>query len=127
MRAFGLGVKAMQMLIQIRRCKTSQENCGKRCGGALEPHIEFVVTCGTIAASVFDFVGGKRKKLRSPSPNAMSRVSGMFRKDDLLERYPEVKTAYEEMKFDKNDISYEQNKIFYACHVVSLLKVRLSR
>lgn len=94
---------------------------------ALEPHIEFVVTCGTIAASVFDFVGGKRKKLRSPSPNAMSRVSGMFRKDDLLERYPEVKTAYEEIKFDENDISYEQNKIFYACHVVSLLKVRLSR
>lgn len=94
----------------------------KEMWGALEPHIEWVVTCGAIAASVFDFAAEKRKKLRLPSPNAMSRISGMFRKDDLLKRYPEVKSAYEEMQLSENEISYEQNKIFYACHAVSLLK-----
>ena len=88
----------------------------------LEPHISKVVCCGSIASAIFEFAGEKVKELRHPSPNAMSRVSGMFKIDDLLNRYPEVKTAYQELGVDDIFSTYKLNKIFFACHAVSLLK-----
>lgn len=88
----------------------------------LEPHISKVVCCGSIASAILEFAGQKLKELRHPSPNAMSRVSGMFKIDDLLNRYPEVKTAYQELGADDIFSTYKLNKIFFACHAVSLLK-----
>lgn len=50
----------------------------------------------------------------------MSRISGMFNSNDLLERFPEVREIAEK---NENWIkNYRSNKVFYACHAVSLLK-----
>lgn len=88
-----------------------------------------VICCGNIATEIFNFIEDDNltiKELRHPSPNAMSRVSGMFNKDDLFSRYPEVKNAYDELGFgnptNESIRNYMQNKIFFACHAVSLLK-----
>ena len=88
----------------------------------LEP--KMVVCCGNIAQSVIKKTKwtGDIKKLRLPSKTAMSRVSGMFSKDDLLRRYPEVQlTISNHPEWIKN--GYELNKIFFACHAVSQLKI----
>ncbi|PWJ61957.1 hypothetical protein SAMN05720473_11334 [Fibrobacter sp. UWB15] len=87
---------------------------------ALGSTVKQIICCGSVAASIFDFEEAKSKRtcLRLPSPNAMSRVSGMFREEDLFERYPEVKNVFAEFK----DTTHRQNKIFYACHAVSILK-----
>lgn len=58
-------------------------------------------------------------KLRLPSKTAMSRMSGMFREDDLKLRYPEVAAVIEQ--HSEWVRSYGLNKIFYACHAVSVL------
>ena len=87
----------------------------------LDSNVKHVITCGSIAASIFDFAKEKRMKLRLPSKTAMSRVSGMFKKEDLLMRYPEVKKAYDEL-FNDNEVPFALNKIFFACHAVSSLK-----
>jgi hypothetical protein len=81
---------------------------------------ERVVCCGSVAASIFDFeeVEGKRACLRLPSPNALSRVSGMFNEAELFKRYPEVEKVFAGF----SDTTYRQNKIFFACHAVSILK-----
>ena len=82
----------------------------------------YVVTCGKIAYSVIVGAGwneSKIKGIRSSSPNAMSRVSGMFKEDDLLSRYPEVKQVLDAHP-KWLDGGYRQNKIFFACHAVSL-------
>ena len=86
----------------------------------LNPKI--VIITGKIAKEIIDKTGWKGKKvvLRLPSRNAMSRVSGMFNKNDLLERYPEVKEVVEKNENWIKD--YTLNKIFFACHAVSLLK-----
>ena len=92
----------------------------KEMWAVLGESVEKVVCCGSVAASIFDFeeVRDKRACLRLPSPNALSRVSGMFRETDLFKRYPEVKEAF----VDFSDTTYRQNKIFFACHAVSILK-----
>jgi len=86
----------------------------------LEPKV--VITTGKVAKEVINKTNWKGKKiaLRLPSKNAMSRISGMFNEKDLLERFPEVKNVVDM----HNDWvkSYSLNKIFYACHAVSLLK-----
>ena len=78
--------------------------------------IKRVICCGSIAKSIFNFT--ERDCLRLPSPNALSRVSGMFTEEDLFKRYPEVKEVFANFK----DSAYRHNKIFYACHAVSILK-----
>lgn len=82
----------------------------------------FVVIAGKVAREIIDKTRWKGEKvhIRLPSKSAMSRVSGMFDENDLLERYPEVKEVVER---NENWIKeYSLNKIFFACHTVSLLK-----
>ena len=81
---------------------------------------KWVICSGNTAEEVIKKAGWEKKikKLRLPSQQAMSRTSGMFQEDDLLRRYPEVKKLL--------DIHPEwvelhrKNKIFFACHAVSL-------
>ena len=82
---------------------------------------ELIILAGKIAQNVINQTkwNGNKKALRLPSRNAMSRVSGMFDEKDLLKRYPEVKKVSENNKSWIKD--YSLNKIFYACHAVSLL------
>lgn len=86
---------------------------------SLDP--EMVVCCGKVAAQVINKSGwgGDVLHLRLPSRSAMSRISGMFSESDLMARYPEVRSV-----IDKNPAwvegGYRLNKIFYACHAVSL-------
>ena len=56
--------------------------------------------------------------VRLPSPLPMSLISGMFNADDLLKRYPEVHRVVQSKPewFQ----TYKRNKVFFACHVVSL-------
>jgi len=84
---------------------------------------EMVICSGKVAANVIRNSGwlGKTIKLRSPSRTAMSRVSGMFDENDLLKRFPEVGsvlTKHPEWLGEK----YRLNKIFFACHAVSLTR-----
>lgn len=88
----------------------------------LQPKL--VVSAGKIANGVVD-VAKKRSscsfehiKLRLPSPNAMSRTSGMFKQADLLRRFPEVANVVS--KYPKWVEKHALNKVFYACHAVSL-------
>ena len=79
---------------------------------------ELVICSGNIAWEVIrkaDWNEKYIKKLRLPSPTAMNRISGMFDKDDLLSRYPEVKKILG-IHPQCGDI----NKILFACHAVSL-------
>ena len=82
---------------------------------------ERVICSGNIAHRVVCnavWTGGRIDKVRLPSPNGISRVSGMFGKTDLLKRYPEVrKVAEAHPEWLK---SHRHNKIFFACHAVSL-------
>ena len=92
----------------------------KKMLAAMGSMVKQIICCGSVAASIFDFeeANAIRNCLRLPSPNALSRVSGMFREEDLFKRYPEVRGVFAEFK----DTTYRQNKIFYACHAVSILK-----
>lgn len=78
-----------------------------------------IITAGKIAQTVITLAdpsaGYCRTSLRLPSPQAMSRVSGMFRKDDLLSRYPEVRRIVDQHP----EWGSSLNKVFYACHAVS--------
>ncbi len=80
---------------------------------------ERVITAGKVAREVIERADSTgsicRTSLRLPSPQAMSRVSGMFRKDDLLLRYPEVRRIVDLHPEWKASL----NKVFYACHAVS--------
>jgi len=82
---------------------------------------EKIICCGKIAQNVISRTSweGEIINLRLPSKTAMSRVSGMFNEADLLKRYPEVE---EVLNRNPNIISdqFRKNKIFYACHAVSL-------
>ncbi|MDZ4205125.1 MAG: hypothetical protein U1C46_09955 [Bacteroidales bacterium] len=80
-----------------------------------------IVSAGNIARDIILKTNwkGKQINLRLPSKMALSRVSGMFDKADLLKRYPEVKLVINK---NKNWVkSYELNKIFYACHAISII------
>ena len=79
-----------------------------------------VICCGKIAKDVIANTGwtGKTLSLRLPSPSALSRISGMFDEDDLLKRYPEVARVIK--KHPEWIKGYKKNKIFFACHAVSL-------
>lgn len=58
---------------------------------------------------------------RSASPNYIGRIKGMFSKEDLLKRFPEVAEVVEKRsEWHRN--GYESNKVFFACHAVSKTK-----
>lgn len=82
-----------------------------------------VICSGNIARSVIANTrwSGNIIKLRLPSKTAMSRMSGMFDENDLLRRYPEVKTVLD-LHPEWAGGGYRKNKIFFACHAVSLNK-----
>lgn len=88
---------------------------------------QLVVASGAIArdvvATTFD---GPVLHIRLPSPNAMARVASLFDPDDLLRRYPEVAQALDRLPWIK-ELSYLHNKIFFACHVLSVGKTIMSR
>jgi len=78
-----------------------------------------IVAAGRVAHTVIERAdpGGQYPctRLRLPSPQAMSRISGMFRRDDLLTRYHEVRQVVERHE----DWGKSLNNIFYACHATS--------
>ncbi len=78
-----------------------------------------IITAGKVAQTVITLADPSseycRTSLRLPSPQAMSRVSGMFRKEDLLSRYPEVRRIVDQHP----EWGLSLNKVFYACHAVS--------
>ncbi|MCG9730077.1 hypothetical protein L1D44_09465 [Shewanella sp. Isolate13] len=80
-----------------------------------------VVCCGKIAQSVVSKSGWEGEKIlfRLPAKTAMSRVSGMFTEEDLFDRFPEVKKVADENPLWLSG-GYRQNKIFFACHAVSV-------
>lgn len=83
-----------------------------------------VITAGNVAHKVIDGPTCraahtfKHYKLRLPARTAMSRVSGMFRDEDLRSRYPEVENVIK--RHPEWVEAFERNKVFYACHAVSL-------
>lgn len=85
---------------------------------------ERIVTAGKVANKVITValndtdLHPERIALRLPSPLAMSRISGMFREADLLQRYPEVDAVVRE--HPDWVIKQRRNKVFFACHAVSL-------
>lgn len=87
----------------------------------LKPNV--VVTAGKVASTVMDKAGcqGVRLSLLLPSPMNLRRMSRLFDTEDLLARYPEVKRA---LKNHENLICGvdRHNKIFFACHAVSIAR-----
>lgn len=89
----------------------------------LKPRL--VVASGSIARGVVAATfKGPVLNVRLPSPNAMARVAGLFDPDDLLHRFPEVTQALERLPWIR-ERSYLNNKIFFACHVLSVGKAQL--
>ncbi len=85
---------------------------------------DHIITSGNIAHEVIGSIEQgpwQHTRLRLPSPNAMSRVSGMFPENDLLSRYQEVEETVNRYPEWLNG-GYRQNKIFFACHAVSVVK-----
>lgn len=88
--------------------------------------LDHVITAGSIAQQVItrtkQAVSGswKHTSFRLPARTAMSRVSGLFRDTDLLKRYPEVASVLEKHP-EWIQRKYRQNKIFFACHAVSVV------
>jgi hypothetical protein len=88
---------------------------------------QFVLASGKIATSI---VTAAREKLGKaipyvsvclPAPTNLSRVSGMFAPEDLLNRFPEVGDVLSKHE-DWLTPTYRSNKIFFACHTVSKVK-----
>lgn len=78
-----------------------------------------IVAAGKVAESVlwraFPDESERIVHLRLPSPMALSRVSGMFDRLDLLRRFPEVASVAARHP----EWAESQNRLFYACHAVS--------
>ena len=85
-----------------------------------QPGPRHLVVLGNMAAETIRGAGisESRLKLRLPSPNAIRRICGMFDRDDLLGRFPEVGRAAKVLGMEKPSLEY----VFYACHAVSLGK-----
>lgn len=85
-----------------------------------------IVTSGNLANTVIEKIergSWKHTKLRLPSPNAMSRISGMFPEKELLLRFPEVDQVIQKHpEWAQKEGGYRQNKIFFACHAVATVK-----
>lgn len=79
-----------------------------------------IITAGNLAHQVISKTNTtiNHIRLRLPSKTAMSRISGMFKIKDLLTRYPEVEDSIK--KHPEWKKKYPLNKIFFACHALSL-------
>lgn len=81
-----------------------------------------IITAGEVGKEVLERADPEGhyclKSVWLPSSRAMSPKSGMFDVDDLLKRYPEVQQVVQSKPewFQ----TYKRNKVFFACHVVSL-------
>jgi len=87
-----------------------------------QPDLRHVVTVGKVAREVAKrlFVdGASLLPLRSPSPNYLRRIAGMFCSSDLLRRYPEVAAAVEQVGSPDGDAD---SAVFFACHAVSIAR-----
>ena len=85
---------------------------------------DYIITSGKVASDVINAVNEKswqHIRLRLPAPNAMSRVSGMFPEKELLLRYPEVGREINDHP-EWVEGGYRQNKVFFACHAVTVVK-----
>ena len=95
----------------------------------LKPKLTHIITAGKVAEKVLEKaikkvlerapnMSFRQLSVRLPSPLPMSLISGMFNADDLLKRYPEVHRVVQSKPewFQ----TYKRNKVFFACHVVSL-------
>ena len=78
-----------------------------------------IVTAGSIAKDTIRQAGGKPLAWRLPAPMSMSRASGLFSENDLLRRYPEVAKVVK-ARPEWLATGYRRNKIFFACHAVSV-------
>lgn len=78
-----------------------------------------IVTAGSVARQVISSAGMDSLSWRLPAPMGMNRVSGMFSERDLLKRYPEVRQVVRDNP-DWFKSGFRRNKIFYACHAVSV-------
>lgn len=58
--------------------------------------------------------------LRSAARTYLSRISGMFSTEDLLQRFPEVQSI--KVKHPEWVEKHKRNKIFFACHAVSVAR-----
>jgi len=131
-----LGVKACQTAISNAVLWSQRSNAGANVNPSdslrsfsipiwkdfleiLQPRI--ILTAGKQAENIIRKSGwlGKHIKLRLPAKTAMSRVSGMFKAEDLLRRYPEVNKVV--IKNPAWVDEYKENKIFFACHAISIL------
>lgn len=99
----------------------------------IKPTPTHIITAGKVAQEV---LGKAIKKVlerapnmsfhqlsvRLPSPWAMNLISGTFKVEDLLRRYPEVHRVVQENPewFRSDTEGLRRNKVFFACHVVSL-------
>ncbi len=92
---------------------------------SLQPKI--LVVCGKVGSLVFsDAVRSsspetKSYQLCNSSSTLLSRISNLFDADDLLNRYPEV--AQVVARRDELTKSYRRNKIFFACHAFSIIRM----
>ena len=88
----------------------------------MKPKLTHIITAGKVAQKVLERAAPEGhyclKSVWLPSPRAMSPKSGMFDVEDLLRRYPEVHRVVQSKPewFQ----TYKRNKVFFACHVVSL-------
>ncbi|MDP8205347.1 MAG: hypothetical protein P9L92_01685 [Candidatus Electryonea clarkiae] len=85
----------------------------------LKDNLLKVITVGKLARNIMIKAEWQKEhlKLRSASNNYIGRISSMFKIEDLLIRYPEVKEAAEKL-----GIVPTLNKTYFACHAVSLYK-----
>ncbi|TVR36941.1 MAG: hypothetical protein EA392_13945 [Cryomorphaceae bacterium] len=83
---------------------------------------ERIITVGKIARTTIGRAGYRdiRIPLRSASSANISRISGMFDTKDLLQRYPEVQTVVKKHPEWVN--KFKVNKVFFACHAVSVVR-----
>ena len=88
----------------------------------MKPKLTHIITAGKVAERVLEKVlerapnmSFQQLSVRLPSPQQMSKISGMFNEDDLLKRYPEVQQVVQ-----RNPEWLQRNIVFFACHVVSL-------
>jgi len=94
----------------------------------LEPTLTRIVAAGKVAQGVVEqairFANLSKPcdvvPLRLPSRLAMSLVSVMFWEEDLLLRYSEVREVVE--RHPEWCSENKRNKVFFACHAVSILR-----
>jgi len=91
----------------------------------LSPGLQLIIAFGNVAERVVYGAGWGSKcvKLRLPSPPARHRIANMFDEDDLVQRFPEVKQAWEALpKPDPSLADPATGQILFACHAVSRRK-----